>query len=142
MTALPCILAGGCNIDAGKLSGSTCSPLQMILDSELISALRRILRGLDIDDDTLAVDLINEVGPGGTFMATQHTARHMRTEVWQPGVWSEGTLQAQAEDAQTDAERAFDRWHDLMSQPDPEPGIDEETERRLQAVINRAEREL
>ena len=142
MTALPCMLAGGCNIDAGKLSGSTCSPIQMILDSELISALRRILRGFDIDDDTLAVDLINEVGPGGTFMATQHTVRHMRTEFWQPSVWSEGTLQAQAEDVKTDAERAFDRWHDLMSQPDPEPGIDEETERRLQAVINRAEREL
>ena len=142
MTALPCILAGGCNIDAGKLSGSTCSPIQMILDSELVSALRCVLRGFDVNADTLAVDLINEVGPGGTFMASEHTVRYMRTELWRPDVWSEGTLQAQVEDVQTDVERAFDRWHDLMSLPDPEPAIDGDTEMRLQTVIDRAAREL
>ena len=142
MTALPCILAGGGNIDAGKLSGSTCSPIQMILDSELIGALRRTLRGFEVNDDTLAVDVIDKVGTGGMFMATQHTVRHMRTEFWQPGIWSEGTLQAQEKDVKTDAERALARWHDLMSRPDPEPGIDEDTERRLQAVIDRAVRNL
>lgn len=143
LTALPCILAGGCNINAGKLGGSLCSPIQMILDSELISAIRRVLRGFDVNDDTLAVDVIDEVGPGGSFLATHHTVRHMRTELWQPRVWTGDAYQAwAAKDMKPDTERALDLWHDLMSKPDPEPGISEETERRLQRVVDRATREL
>lgn len=143
MTVLPCILAGGCNIDAGKLGGSICSPIQMILDSELIGALRRVLRGFDVSDDTLAVDLIDEVGPGGSFMATKHTVRYMRTELWQPEVWSRGAFLSQAAgDTRTDVERALETWNDLMSRPDLEPGISEGTERRLQAVVDRAARNL
>ena len=143
MTALPCILAGGCNVDAGRLGGSTCSPIQMILDSELIRALRRVLRGFAVDDDTLAVDLIDEVGPGGSFLAAQHTVRYLRTELWQPGIWSPAWFQSQTGgDTRTDVERAFALWQDLMSRPDPEPGISEETERRLQAVVDSAARNL
>ena len=142
MTALPCILAGGCNINAGAL-GEVRSSIQMILDSELISALRRLLRGFEVNDDTLAVDLINELGPGGTFTSTRHTVRHMRSEFWQPRIWRrESDQDWVAGGGKTDVERATDVWHDLMSQPDPEPGISEETERHLQAVIDRAARDL
>lgn len=143
LTALPCILAGGCNVDAGRLGGSLCSPIQMVLDSELISALRRVLRGFDVNEDTLGIDVVDEVGPGGSFLATHHTVRHMRTELWQPRVWTGDAFQAWvAEDIKRDTERAFARWQGLMSKPDPEPGISEETERRLQSVVERAAREL
>ena len=143
MTALPCILAGGCNIDAGKLGDSICSPIQMILDAELIRGLRRALRGFEVDDDTLAVDLIDELGPGGTFTATEHTVRYMRSEFWQPRVWSRETYDAWvASGKKTDVGRALDEWHDLMSRPDPEPGISEETEKQLRAVIDRAAQNL
>jgi trimethylamine:corrinoid methyltransferase-like protein len=143
LTALPCILAGGCNIDAGKLGSSLCSPIQMILDSELISALRRVLRGFDINDETLAVDLIHEVEPGGSFLATQHTVGHMRSNLWQPSIWTQDAYQAQIGEAvRSDAERALDRWHGLMSKPDPEPGISEETGKRLQTVVDRAAQDL
>ncbi len=115
----------------------------MILDSELISALRRTLRGFEVNDETLAVDLIHEVGPGGSFLASEHTVRHMRSELWQPKTWTKDAYQAQiGEEIKPDVERALDRWHDLMSKPDPEPGISEETERRLQAVVDQAAQNL
>jgi len=145
MTALPCILAGGCNIDAGRLGmDAVHSPLQMILDSELICALRRVLRGFEVNEDTLAVDLINEIGPGGSFLAAEHTVRHMRSELWQPRVWSrEGWRSQQRSGGQkTDVERALDIWHDLMAKPDFDPFMSEDTERRLQAVVDRAARNL
>ena len=139
MTALPCTLAGGCNIDAGKLGDSICSPIQMILDAELIRALLRAFQGFEVNDDTLAVDLIDELGPGGTFTATEHTVRYMRSEFWQPQVWSRETYDAWAAGGKkTDVDRALDVWHDLMSRPDPEPGISVETEKQLRAVIDRA----
>jgi trimethylamine--corrinoid protein Co-methyltransferase len=139
MTALPCILAGGCNIDAGKLQES-CSPIQMILDSELISALRRLLKGFEVNDDTLAVEVIDALGPGGTFTGMRHTVRHMRSEIWQPRIWQpEGDQDWLTNRRKTDVERAAEIWRELMSQPDPEPGISVETENRLRAVIRRAE---
>jgi len=143
LTALPCILAGGCNIDAGKLGGSLCSPIQMVLDSELISALKRVLRGFEVSDDSLAIDAIDQVGPGGTFLPTRHTARNMRAELWSPRVWSPEGYQAWVtEGTVLDSDRAFDVWQDLMARPDPEPMLDEGTERRLQAVVDRAARSL
>jgi trimethylamine--corrinoid protein Co-methyltransferase len=142
LTALPCILAGGCNLDAGKLGGSLCSPIQMIIDSDLIGALRRTLWGFEVDDDTLAVDVMDEVGPGGSFLATEHTVKHMRSEFWEPKVWASDAYQATVgEDIRSDVERALEHWHELMSQPDPEPGLSEETERRLQAVVDQAGRD-
>lgn len=143
LTALPCILAGGCNLGAGKLGGSLCSPIQMIIDSDLISALRRTLRGFEVNDETLAVDLIHEVGTGGSYLASEHTVRHMRSELWQPKTWTKNAYQAQiGEEIKPDVERVLERWHDLMSKPDPEPGISEETERRLQAVVDQAAQDL
>jgi trimethylamine--corrinoid protein Co-methyltransferase len=142
-TALPCILAGGCNLDAGKLGGSLCSPIQLIIDSDLISALRRTLRGFDVTSDTLAVNVMDEVGPGGSFLSTEHTVKHMRSELWQPRVWTrDAHLAETGADVRSDTEHALDLWRDLMSQPDPEPGISEETEQRLQAVVDRAARNL
>ena len=143
LTALPCILAGGCNLDAGKLGGSLCSPIQMILDSDLISALRRTLRGFEVDEDTLTLDAIDEIGTGGSFLVTEHTVKHMRSELWEPKVWTSDAYQAAAgEDIRSDVERALERWSDLTSLPDPEPGISEETEMRLKAVVNRASQDL
>jgi trimethylamine--corrinoid protein Co-methyltransferase len=142
-TALPCILAGGCNLDAGKLGGSLCSPIQMIFDSDLISALRRTLRGFDVTSDTLAVDVVDEVGPGGSFLSTEHTVRHMRSELWKPRIWTRDAYQAKAgEDIKPDTSRAFDLWHELMAEPDSEPVLSEEVERQLWAVVDRAAQNL
>ena len=46
--------------------------------------------------------------------------------------------QARAEEKKTEVERALEVWRDLVSQPDPEPALSEETERQLQVVIDRA----
>lgn len=144
MTALPCALAGGCNYDPGRLGVDTLySPIQMILDAECISALRRVLRGFEIDADTLAVDLIEEVSAGGSFMATSHTVNYMRKELWQPTVWSEGGgYSANGSKLETDVDRAYQRWQDLMAGPRPEPKLSDQTEETLQHIINQAFEQL
>ena len=144
LSAMPCILAGGGNIGAGLLSiDELFSPIQMILDNELAGALRRVVRGFGVNADTLATDVIDQVGPGGFFTASEHSAAHFRNELWEPEIWSRESLQTWLRgERKIDADIALDIWHDHMSKPDFAPGISEDTERRLTDVIKRARRAI
>lgn len=82
MTAL-----AGANLihDCGYMeSGMTKSLHLMTLVDELIGKTRRMMRGVPIDDVTLALDVIEEVGVGGNYMAEEHTFDHYRSETWFP----------------------------------------------------------
>ncbi|MEW6354810.1 MAG: trimethylamine methyltransferase family protein [Planctomycetota bacterium] len=145
MTALPVLMVGGrASIGAGLLSvDEVFSPIQMILDNEIVGALRRIIRGCEISDETIAVDLIKEIGPGGFFTDTDHTARTFRTEHWQPTLWAREMYGTWAGgDTKTDLERAVDIYHEIMDRLDPPRPISDETEEILRAIVERAVRDL
>jgi trimethylamine--corrinoid protein Co-methyltransferase len=68
----------------GLLNGSRIwSHEQLLLDAEIFSMVRAMLRGIPVDDESLALATIAEVGPGGDYLTAPHTRRHMR-ELWQP----------------------------------------------------------
>jgi trimethylamine--corrinoid protein Co-methyltransferase len=80
------------NHDVGYLeSGLTGSPEMMVLTDEIISQSRRFARGARLDDEALAVDVIDAVGPGGEFLSHPHTLAHWR-ELWLPGVFDRQRL--------------------------------------------------
>jgi trimethylamine--corrinoid protein Co-methyltransferase len=66
----------------------TFSLEQLVIDETILSAIERYLRGITVDDETLALDLIHEIGPGGTFLATDHTRRHFQEELLIPDLIS------------------------------------------------------
>ncbi|MEE9261944.1 MAG: trimethylamine methyltransferase family protein, partial [Dehalococcoidia bacterium] len=86
MGAYSCALAGVHLVPfIGFLeTGLTFSPEAAIMGDEIIGMLKRIMRGVPVDDDTLALDTIKSVGPGGNFLNTEHTLRHYKREQWQP----------------------------------------------------------
>jgi trimethylamine--corrinoid protein Co-methyltransferase len=49
-----------------------------MLDCEIFSILRKVMQGIVVDDDTLALDTVAAVGPGGNFLSQKHTLQHMR----------------------------------------------------------------
>ena len=59
---------------------------KMVIDDEIIGMTGRAMKGICVNDETLAVDLICERGPGGDYIAEEHTIRHMRTEFFEPQV--------------------------------------------------------
>jgi trimethylamine---corrinoid protein Co-methyltransferase len=142
LTALPCALAGGAGIEAGLLSiDEVFSPIQMILDAEMAGAIRRVIRGFEVNEETLAEEVIESVGPGGFFTATEHTAEWCRSEQWQPTCWSREMLQPWLSGSRrTDEDYAMEIWHELMGRPDFEPQVGEAYEERYRAIIRRAER--
>jgi trimethylamine--corrinoid protein Co-methyltransferase len=77
----------GCNLvhDIGYLGqGLIGTPAAIVMGNELISYVRRIMRGFDMGSERLAVDLIRRVGPGGNYLAEDETAAFLREEHWIP----------------------------------------------------------
>jgi trimethylamine:corrinoid methyltransferase-like protein len=65
-------------------STMTFSLEALLYCNELAGWLRRIWKGIRVDDETLALDVTRSVGPGGYYLAEEHTAKHCRTELWNP----------------------------------------------------------
>lgn len=71
--------------DIGFLEYALLGSLEMVvLSDEVIGMTKRILRGIEVNEDTLALEVIHQVGPGGHFLAEEHTLRHFRKEYFSP----------------------------------------------------------
>jgi trimethylamine--corrinoid protein Co-methyltransferase len=58
----------------------TFSPQQLVIDNDLVGSVRCLLNGFEVTDETLAIDVIREVGPDGSFLSHQHTLDNLRRE--------------------------------------------------------------
>ncbi len=139
--AIPTLMAAGRTyISTGLLSvDEVFSPIQLVIDDEMVSALQRFARGFEVNDDTLAFDLIRQLGPGGGFLATEHTVRHFRRELWEPRLFTRQVLPAwQRQGSKTDADRAREVVHHLLRLDPPPSRISDALERKLLAIIRKA----
>jgi len=109
-TAMSTILAamGGCNYihhASGMLESSlTVSFEHFVMNDEIIGKTLRVLKGIDVDPEHLALEVICTVGPGGNFMTSPHTMAHLRTEFFQGnGVTDANNRAKWAEDGSLDA---------------------------------------
>jgi len=59
---------------------------QCVIDNEILGAAFRVVEGVEVTKDTIALDVIREVGIGGNFMAHDHTLKYMRPHTWQPKI--------------------------------------------------------
>ncbi len=78
-TMMACIVMSDMLLGAGFLHGSRIwSYAEMMLDCEIFSVIHKIMQGIVVNDETLAMDVIASVGPGGNFLTQKHTRQHMR----------------------------------------------------------------
>ncbi len=71
--------------DVGYMGqGLLGNPAAIVMCDEIISYVKRILRGFDASREMMALDVIQQVGPAGSFLTQRHTADHFRRELWQP----------------------------------------------------------
>jgi len=81
------------NHDVGYLeSGLTGSPEMILLTAEMISMTRRFVDGVSLEDEALALNVIQEVGPGGEFLSHDHTLANWR-ELWLPQLFDRQRLE-------------------------------------------------
>jgi trimethylamine--corrinoid protein Co-methyltransferase len=108
--------------DVGYMeSGMTASCEMIVLGDEMIGMVRHLLRGITITPETLALDVIDQVGPGGDYITAPHTTRHFRS-VWYPRLMDRTPYESWAEAGKpTAAEKARDRARELLTSHEPTP---------------------
>lgn len=95
---------------------------------------RRIVDGIEVTPETLAFDVIRQVGPRGDFLGEKHTLRHFRREQFMPGLIVRDKYETwEAAGSKRAEERARDRAREILAthQPDPLP---DEVVRELDAI--------
>ncbi|MCB9079323.1 MAG: trimethylamine methyltransferase family protein [Anaerolineaceae bacterium] len=125
------------NHDVGYVeSGLANSPELMVLTNEIISMTRRFVEGVRVDDEALALDVIDDVGPGGQFLNHDHTMAHWR-ELWLPQIFDRQRLEAwQEQGSKYTNDRLREVTVSLMDdhEVDPLPGsVEQEIEQILRA---------
>ncbi len=120
LVALQC----GANLvhDVGYLeAGLTNSPEMMVFTCEAIRQLRRYCEGFRLDEETLALQVIQAAGPGGNYLAADHTLEHFR-DFWQPELFSRQRLAAwQEEGARSLGRRVREKTVELLRQAKGSP---------------------
>jgi trimethylamine--corrinoid protein Co-methyltransferase len=124
------------NQSLGTLSfGQYGSPEMVVICDEMVSMIKRVLGGISITEETLALDVIREVGHGGDFLQHEHTMRHFRKEFFFPRLFRRQTIDEWVSSGQKMIhEVAHERVLDILAQAGPvslPPGGDRGLERAL-----------
>ena len=113
-------LTSGANIimNCGMFStGLMASYEQLVIDDEIVGYLLRALKGIEVNAETLAADLVQKVGPRGHFINQIHTVKHARTEYWLPGLSNRETFKNWLRTGQNDVVgKARDRVQRILKE--------------------------
>jgi trimethylamine--corrinoid protein Co-methyltransferase len=131
----------GANIvhDVGYTGAADCYSLQLlVISDELLNYVRRFMGGVEITEETLALDVIDEVGPHGHYLDHEHTFKHFKEE-WYPELLDTFDEYEDwvADGARTMAERAADRVDEILAEHEVEP-LPADVQRRIDAIVERA----
>ena len=145
MTLTTLILTGGVDIVDGLGaidSANTMCPEALVIDNEIAGGVMRACRGLEVNDDNLAVDVIHKVGPGGIFLGEKHTLKHYKTEIWMPGLSDKNTYETwKRMGSRSIYEISKEKVKEILANHEPEP-IPEDVDKEISRILRRAEAEL
>lgn len=125
----------------GIESGLTFDYAKTILDAEHIDRIKKVLEGIDVSDETLAVDVINEVGPGGHFLTNEHTLAHM-SEISEAKLFDRRRREAWEADGSKDiVECAYEKAKEILGTHKPLP-LPDGAAGKIRNIVEEYESEL
>ncbi len=137
-TFMACIAMSDMLLGVGLLHGSRIwSYEQMLMDCEIYAMVRKVLEGIVVDDETLALDTIRAVGPGGNFLAQKHTLKHMR-EIFLPQFMDRRPYNAWEEKRDGAREWALAKARGILEKHQPD-ALDVRLSEELQKMIRSLE---
>lgn len=115
---------------------------QCVIDNEILGAALHITKGLTVNKETLAVDVIKEVGPGGNYLAHEHTVRNFRKVNWFPKLTNRKKWDSWMDDGGKDMrQRANELAREILKKHHPQhipEDVAEEVERMAIATQKKA----
>ena len=140
-----CAAMAGANLiyGAGMLdSGLIFSYAQLVIDNDIFKMIRKVMQGMHVDDENLAVDIINSVGPGGDFLMQDHTMKYMRTLPSVPNLIERNNRENWlASGGKGLAERAAERATEILVNHKPLP-LSDEAKSALRAIVEESNAEM
>ncbi len=133
-------LSGGNLIhDVGYVEAGLTASYEMLVSMDEIAGLvKRFMQGVEITEETLALDVIDQVGPGGHFVGEDHTFQHFRQN-WFPQLLDRVTREEWENSGRlTLGDRVAARVREILEHYEPTP-LDEATVAELEAIVQRAE---
>jgi trimethylamine--corrinoid protein Co-methyltransferase len=126
--------------DVGYLESGLLGSFDMlVMSNEVIGMAKHILGSITVTPETLAVDVIERVGPGGHYLTQEHTRQRFRTELWFPTLMDRQQRRGwEASGRKTMAERVRAKVVDILEHHEPMP-IPAEVEARLKEIVAQAD---
>jgi len=144
MTGILPIIAGADMVGgAGGLGCSMAASLEeLVIDDELCKAMLTSLRGVEISDETLAIDVIHKVSPGGHYLGQKHTMDHFLKTQFIPELTDRSGYDVWKKSGEKSlVERAKEKVKKILKEHSVPP-LDKDIQKELQGIIKRAEKEL
>lgn len=122
---------------AGALETINCMSYEkFVIDDETVGMVKRIRRGIEVNEDSLALEVIKEVGPAGQFLDKPHTFKHVRTEFHQPTLSDRSSYGAwQKKGAEQVMQSANKKWKKILENYEP-PELPASVDKDLQRFID------
>jgi len=126
----------------GALEGARITSAEaLVIDNEIIDYALRFVEGFEVNDDTLAVDIIDKVGPGGIYLGEKHTVQHFR-ERWMSRLSDISSYETwEKRGSRTIDKVARDKVREILATHKVTP-LPEDVEKEIGRILKRAEAEL
>jgi len=122
-------------------SGITFDFGQLVLDAEFARMIKHVVKGIPVDDETLAVNVIKEIGPFGNFLCHKHTLERMRSQS-QPEFIDRSMRAAWEKKGSKNAhQRALEKVKHILKTHKPEP-LPQDVLDKIHAIVIETENEM
>lgn len=138
---LPALAGANIIFGMGMLeSGVTWSHEQLLIDNDIVGMIKRVIQGIDVTDDTIAVDIIKRAHEIKSFLSEKHTLQYMRTQS-RPKLMDRNTRSSWEAKGSTDmTQRAREEARRIIKTHQPEP-LSDDVKKTLREIVASAERE-
>jgi len=128
--------------DCGYLAGGSVGSMEMaVICDDVLGNVLRIIRGAEVSDETLAVDVIREVGPEGNFLGHKHTLRHIREELHIPSIFDRNPEAAWVKAGSKPLHQAAkEKAQKILKEHHPQP-LPPTTQTQLTQIVKQAEKD-
>jgi trimethylamine--corrinoid protein Co-methyltransferase len=125
--------------DVGYLESGLCGSLpQLLICNEILSWIDAFMKGVEISEETLCLDLIDEVGPEGQYLDCQHTLENFRDR-WYPNLFERSNFDGwQTKGGKSLGERAIDEVDRILKEHKPEP-LPDDVAKAVRKIVEDAE---
>jgi trimethylamine--corrinoid protein Co-methyltransferase len=143
-SGFPPVLSG-CSMIAGIGLLDDCTTLafeEILIDAEIVGIIFRIAQGIEVNDNTLALNIIRKVGPSGNFLAERHTLEHMRKEHFIPELTDRRSFETWLKDGAKDIVKTAREKVKIILQKHQVQPLENETQKEIKSIIEIAKKDM